>query len=87
MHILFIAGWTNSPYSISKLMLNGLVRIFSKKTENGVVINACCPGVCQTELGGKHATKTPEQGAILPTDLALLPAGPYVPNGAYFSDA
>ena len=80
------SGWTNSPYSISKLMLNALVRIYAVKSSS-ILINACCPGVCQTQMGGRHATKTAEQGAQLPVDLALLPPGLTGPSGAFLADA
>ena len=67
-------------------MLNGLVRIYAKKSKT-ILVNGCCPGVCQTQLGGKHATKSAKQGAQLPVDLALLPDCVTGPNGSYISDA
>lgn len=69
-------------------MLNGLVRIYASKSDDPtILINACCPGVCQTRMGGRHATKTATQGAQLPVDLALLPRGLAGPQGAFLADA
>ena len=84
------SGWTNSPYSISKLFLNCLVRIVSKEeetTRRNILINACCPGLCKTRMGGSHATKDASHGARLPLVLATLPNSPFAPNGNYFSDS
>lgn len=61
------AGWGTSArsYKVSKALINTLTVVLAKKHPN-VLINSCCPGWTNTEMGkqGKGTPpKTPEQGA------------------------
>ncbi|QCW98862.1 SDR family oxidoreductase [Aggregatimonas sangjinii] len=61
-----LASQTGSTpgYSISKLALNGLtLQLASKLKNDGIAVNAVCPGWVRTDMGGSGATKSPEQGA------------------------
>lgn len=69
-------------------MLNCLVRLYAHNAmEKRVLINACCPGLCNTRIGGGMASKSAYEGASLPFQLATLPVNLTGPNGSYLSDA
>eukprot|EP00457_Paulinella_chromatophora_P009411 gb/GEZN01009478.1/.p1 GENE.gb/GEZN01009478.1/~~gb/GEZN01009478.1/.p1 ORF type:complete len:327 (+),score=48.71 gb/GEZN01009478.1/:86-1066(+) len=44
-----------------------------KEQKGMLLINACCPGWCRTDMAGPSAPKTAAQGAETPVLLALLP--------------
>jgi len=83
------AGYSDSAYGMSKVGMTVLTKIFARKfkkdRDDDVVINACCPGWIKTDMGGPKASKTPDQGAVTPLYLALLPQGTEY-NGNFFSD-
>ncbi|KAF2222836.1 hypothetical protein BDZ85DRAFT_218149, partial [Elsinoe ampelina] len=59
-------------YSFSKAAINALTAILARGNQ-GVVVNCCCPGWVDTEMGnivGKPS-KTPEEGARIPVRLAV----------------
>lgn len=51
-----------------------------------ILLNACCPGWVRTDMAGPKAPKSPEEGAITPVYLALLPPGATEPHGKFVSD-
>uniref|UniRef100_A0A672Q4A0 Carbonyl reductase 1 n=1 Tax=Sinocyclocheilus grahami TaxID=75366 RepID=A0A672Q4A0_SINGR len=51
-----------------------------------ILCNACCPGWVRTGMAGPNATKSPDEGAITPVYLALLPAGAKEPHGQFVSE-
>lgn len=51
-----------------------------------ILLNACCPGWVRTDLAGPRAPKSPEEGAVTPVYLALLPPGTTEPHGKFVSD-
>lgn len=58
------AGWPTSCYSVSKCGLNAFVRISaSGLAEQGIAINAVCPGWVRTDMGGSGASRSIEEGA------------------------
>lgn len=76
-------GWPS--YRISKTALNAVTRIFAEEAKGyNVLVNSVCPGWTRTELGGKDATRTPEEAADTIVWLATLPDGG--PTGAFFRD-
>lgn len=55
---------TATSYSLSKLALNGATIMLAQSLKpKNIAINAMCPGWVRTDIGGKSATRSPEQGA------------------------
>jgi len=70
-------GWPKTAYGISKVGVSLATIIQQKQMDvqgKGIVVNACCPGVVNTDMtGGRYANMlTPDEGADTPTYLALL---------------
>jgi NAD(P)-dependent dehydrogenase (short-subunit alcohol dehydrogenase family) len=64
-----------ASYRLSKTMTNGITGLLAKALRNdGIKINAMCPGWTQTDMGGADAPNKPEEGAKLAFQLATLPA-------------
>jgi NAD(P)-dependent dehydrogenase (short-subunit alcohol dehydrogenase family) len=82
---LAVMGGGTPAYSTSKAALNALTRILASelKTE-GILVNSVCPGWVRTEMGGKNAPRSVEQGAASVLWAATLPAGG--PTGGFFRD-
>ena len=63
-----------APYRVSKAGVNALVRNLSFETglgKRGFLIDAICPGHCQTDMGGAQAPRSAEKGAQSALWLAL----------------
>ena len=76
-------GGGYAGYRISKACLNALTRILADELKgSGILVNACCPGWVRTDMGGRGAPLSPEEGADTPSWLALLPDGG--PTGGFF---
>ena len=55
-----------APYRISKAGINAFVKNLSYETglgARGFLVDAICPGHCRTDMGGKDAPRSAEQGA------------------------
>ncbi|CAJ1066794.1 carbonyl reductase 1 [Notolabrus celidotus] [Xyrichtys novacula] len=84
-------GWPDTAYGISKTGLTTLSMILARRLSkerpnDGILLNACCPGWVRTDMAGPKATKSPEEGAVTPVYLALLPPGATEPHGKFVSD-
>jgi NAD(P)-dependent dehydrogenase (short-subunit alcohol dehydrogenase family) len=78
------SGWPSSAYSVSKVGLNTLVRILARQlAPRGVRVNAVCPGWVRTDMGGRGAPRSVEQGAASIVWAAAPEKGP---TGAFFRD-
>jgi NAD(P)-dependent dehydrogenase (short-subunit alcohol dehydrogenase family) len=72
-------------YRMSKTALNAVTRMFADETRaTNVLVNSVCPGWVRTDMGGKGATRSIEQGAKTIFWLATLPDGS--PTGGFFRD-
>lgn len=78
---LAINGDPSSPYysarligyNASKAALNMLtVQLAAELEGTAIAVNSVCPGYVKTDLTGHRGTMTPEQGAHLPVEYALL---------------
>ncbi len=57
-------GWGTDAYSVSKAALNALTRVFARElVSRGIRVNATCPGWVRTDMGGRGAPRSVEQGA------------------------
>ena len=68
-------------YRMSKAGLNALTRILSNE-ESSIRTNSLCPGWVATDMGGRGAPKSVEDGA----DTAVWLATDDVPSGGFFRD-
>lgn len=84
-------GWPDTAYGTSKTGLTVLSmiharRLSKERPNDAILVNACCPGWVRTDMAGDKAPKSPEEGAITPVYLALLPSGATDPHGKFVSD-
>jgi carbonyl reductase 1 len=80
-------GWPSSAYSVSKILLNALVRVLARELEGDprrILVNAEDPGWVRTRMGGRSAPRSVEEGARTAVWLATLPEGG--PTGGFFRD-
>jgi len=72
-------------YRISKTALNALTRVLASELEGtNIIVNSCCPGWAQTEMGGPRATRPVAEAADTIVWLATLPDDG--PRGGFFRD-
>ena len=72
-------------YSMSKTALNALTRILAETYRSSrVLVNAVDPGWVRTDMGGRSAPRSVEQGADTIVWLATLPDNG--PTGGFFKD-
>jgi NAD(P)-dependent dehydrogenase (short-subunit alcohol dehydrogenase family) len=72
-------------YRMSKAALNALTVLTAAELKGSAIkVNSVCPGWCRTEMGGEHATRSPEQGAASIVWAALLADDG--PSGGFFRD-
>uniref|UniRef100_A0A3B5BGU9 Carbonyl reductase 1 n=1 Tax=Stegastes partitus TaxID=144197 RepID=A0A3B5BGU9_9TELE len=84
-------GWPETAYGVSKTGLTTLSmirarRLSKERPNDGILLNACCPGWVRTDMAGDKAPKSPDEGAVTPVYLALLSAGATEPHGKFVSD-
>lgn len=67
-------GWGTGPrsYQVSKALVNALTVVLARDYP-GVLVNCCCPGWVDTDMGHQVGTpaKTLEEGARIPVRLAI----------------
>ena len=74
------AGWGSGArsYKVSKALINALTIVLARQHPD-VLVNCCCPGWCDTDMGNTAKGKPPktsDQGARIPTRLAIGDLGP-----------
>ena len=81
------SGWPSNAYSVSKILLNGAVRVLARELAHDprrIKVNAENPGWVRTRMGGRSAPSSVEEGAHTAVWLARLP--PDGPTGGFFKD-
>lgn len=72
-------------YCLSKLALNGLtIMLADNLRADGIAVNSMCPGWVRTDMGGRNATRSVEQGAD--TAVWLSDEAPHESTGQFFRD-
>jgi len=88
-------GWpkrsqtTMEGYDMSKLLVNALCRFYASKTEKGILLNACCPGFCATDMTSSipiDKPNTAEDGAEAIMTLIQISPGAKRPQGKFFTE-
>ncbi|XP_042892822.1 carbonyl reductase [NADPH] 3-like [Penaeus japonicus] len=81
------AGWPYKPYEVSKVGVSALTRIqqraFDADPREDLVVNCAHPGDVATDMTSNRGPLTIEEGAVVPSYLALLPPNIKEPKGAY----
>jgi len=78
-------GWPSNAYRISKAGLNAFTRLLAREmAPTAIRINAVCPGWVRTDMGGRDATRSVEEGARGIVWAALLTEDG--PTGGFFRD-
>jgi NAD(P)-dependent dehydrogenase (short-subunit alcohol dehydrogenase family) len=78
-------GGHSPGYRVSKTSLNSLTRMLTAELQGeNILVNSVCPGWVRTDMGGKNAHRSVEEGADTPVWLATLPDGG--PTGGFFRD-
>ena len=78
-------GGGSPAYRITKTALNAMTKVLASEFRGtGVLVNCCHPGWVRTDMGGRGASKSIDEGADTPVWLALLPEDG--PTGGYYQD-
>jgi len=83
-----LLGFSEDVYLASKALVNAYTRwILPRKLKGDQQAFTVCPGWCATDMGGKEAHRTVEQGAATPVYLLNLPwKNDERLNGQFFRD-
>jgi NAD(P)-dependent dehydrogenase (short-subunit alcohol dehydrogenase family) len=78
-------GWGAGAYGVSKAALNALTRILARElAPRRIRVNATTPGWVRTDMGGRSAPRSVEEGAASVLFAVTLPEGG--PTGKVFRD-
>lgn len=78
----YASDWPSDPYNASKVGVIAFTKMLAR-AEPDIIINACCPGYCATDMTGNRGDKTAEEGSDTPVYLSMLPAGSR--SGGFFA--
>jgi NAD(P)-dependent dehydrogenase (short-subunit alcohol dehydrogenase family) len=79
-------GWGTDAYGVSKAALNALTRLLARElAPRRIRVNSTCPGWVRTDMGGRNAPRSVEEGAASVLFGVTLPEGG--PTGRVFRDA
>jgi NAD(P)-dependent dehydrogenase (short-subunit alcohol dehydrogenase family) len=78
-------GWGTDAYGVSKAALNAMTRILARElAPRRIRVNATCPGWVRTDMGGRGAPRSVEEGAASVLFGVTLPGDG--PTGKVFRD-
>jgi carbonyl reductase 1 len=81
-------GWGNSNYGMSKLALVAMTKVWAREeASNGIKVNCCCPGYCDTDMTSHKGPRPPSEGArnaVIPATMETseCPTGEFFENNA-----
>lgn len=70
------------PYRTSKTTLNAMTRVAAHEVPTGTEVNAVCPGLVRTDMGGPNATRNVKIGAKGIVWAAMLAEGGFFRDSA-----
>lgn len=72
-------------YAVTKVAINAMTRALDEDLEGtGILVNACSPGWCRSDMGGAGAPRSAEEGAASIVWGVTLPDDG--PSGGFFQD-
>jgi len=78
-----VGGWSPA-YCVSKTFLNSITRQLAYElSSRQISVNAMCPGWVKTDMGGRSAPRTVQEGA---DTAAWLATAEKIPTGKFFRD-
>ena len=81
-------GWPRTCYGTSKVGTTALAKIharqFASSEKEDILVNACCPGYCKTDMTSQRGSQHADVGAETVAHLALLPSGS--PTGEFWGE-
>lgn len=83
--LLASRGWPPTCYGMSKLAVIALTKVLSRQ-EPSIIVVACCPGWCATDMSSHSGPYTAEQGARTPAYLAMLANLDVSKSGFFFKE-
>ena len=74
-------GWGDSNYGFSKLSVIAMTKVWAREeSKNGIAVNCCCPGYCDTDMTSHKGHRSATEGAknaVIPATMENPPAGEF----------
>jgi len=80
------SGWPRSMYGVSKLCEIAYTKLLAyQEAKHGIIVTACCPGYCKTDMSSNRGHRSAAVGAETPVWLATSPDG-CISSGEFYFD-